>query len=93
MRLTSEARSIIVNRMADFSIEVGKQPVTISHWLYRRPYMFLKIENYIPLKKFVQTDNIDDLFVFESEKEKETLLNKYRTLRYEHAATNTTLKK
>jgi len=93
MRLTSEARSIIVNRMADFSIEVGKQPVTISHWLYRRPYMFLKIENYIPLKKFVQTDNIDDLFVFESEKEKETLLNKYRTLRYEQAATNTTLKK
>ena len=55
--------------------------------------MFLKIENYIPLKKFVQTDNIDDLFVFESEKEKETLLNKYRTLRYEQAATNTTLKK
>ena len=93
MRLTSEARSIIVNRMADFSIEVGKQPVTISHWLYRRPYMFLKIENYIPLKKFVQTDNIDDLFVFESEKEKETLLNNYRTLRYEQAATNTTLKK
>lgn len=92
MRLTSEARSIIVNRIADFSIEVGKQPVTISHWLYRRPYMFLKIENYIPLKKFVQTDNIDDLFEFESEKEKETLLNKYRTLRYEQAATNTTLK-
>ena len=93
MRLTNEARSIIVNSMAEFSIEVGKQPVTISHWLYRRPYMFLKIENYIPLKKFVQTDNIDDLFVFESEKEKETLLNKYRTLRYEQAATNTTLKK
>ena len=93
MRLTSEARSIIVNRMADFSIEVGKQPVTISHWLYRRPYMFLKIENYIPLKKFVQTDNIDDLFEFDSEIEKETLLNKYRTLRYEQAATNTTLKK
>lgn len=92
MRLTSEARSIVVNRMADFSIEVGKQPVTISHWLYRRPYMFLKIENYIPLKKFVQTDNIDDLFEFESEEEKETLLSKYRTLRYEQATTNTTLK-
>ena len=91
MRLTSEARSIIVNRIADFSIEVDKQPVTISHWLYMRPYMFLKIENYNPLKKFVQTDNIDDLFEFESEKE--TLLNKYRTLRYEQATTNTTLKK
>ena len=92
MRLTSEARSIIVNRIADFSIEVDKQPVTISHWLYMRPYMFLKIENYNPLKKFAKTDNIDDLFEFESEKEKETLLNKYRTLRYEQAATNTTLK-
>lgn len=93
MKLTSEVRSIVVNRIAEFSIEVGKQPVTISHWLYRRPYMFLKIENYIPLKKFVQTDNIDDLFEFESEKEKETLLNKYRTLRYEQATTNSTLKK
>ena len=93
MRLTSEARSIIVNRIADFSIEVGKQPVTISHWLYRRPHMFLKIENYVPLKNYVQTDNIDDLFEFESEEEKETLLNKYRTLRYEQATTNTTLKK
>jgi|GEM_PF-585311 hypothetical protein len=92
MRLTSEARSIIVNRIADFSIEVGKQPVTISHWLYMRPYMFLKIENYNPLKKFAKTDNIDDLFEFDSEIEKETLLNKYRTLRYEQAATNTTLK-
>ena len=92
MRLTSEARSIIVNRIADFSIEVDKQPVTISHWLYMRPYMFLKIENYNPLKKFAKTDNIDDLFEFDSEKEKETLLNKYRTLRYEQAATNTTLK-
>lgn len=92
MRLTSEARSIIVNRIADFSIEVDKQPVTISHWLYMRPYMFLKIENYNPLKKFAKTDNIDDLFEFESEKEKETLLNKYRTLRYEQAATDTTLK-
>ena len=92
MRLTSEARSIIVNRIADFSIEVGKQPVTISHWLYMRSYMFLKIENYNPLKKFAKTDNIDDLFEFDSEKEKETLLNKYRTLRYEQAATNTTLK-
>lgn len=92
MRLTSEARSIIVNRIADFSIEVGKQPVTISHWLYMRPFMFLKIENYNPLKKFAKTDNIDDLFEFESEKEKETLLNKYRTLRYEQATTNTTLK-
>lgn len=92
MRLTSEARSIIVNRIADFSIEVGKQPVTISHWLYMRPYMFLKIENYNPLKKFAKTDNIDDLFEFESEKEKEILLNKYRTLRYEQATTNTTLK-
>ena len=92
MKLTSEVRSIVVNRIAEFSIEVGKQPVTISHWLYRRPYMFLKIENYIPLKKFVQTDNIDDLFEFESEKEKETLLNKYRTLRYEQATTNTNLK-
>ena len=91
MRLTSEARSIIVNRIADFSIEVGKQPVTISHWLYMRPYMFLKIENYNPLKKFAKTDNIDDLFEFDSEIEKETLLNKYRTLRYEQAATNTTL--
>ena len=69
--------------MADFSIEVNKQPVTISHWLYMRPYMFLKLENYIPLKKFIQTDNIDDLFEFESENEKETLLNKYRTLIYE----------
>nr|DAW67778.1 MAG TPA: hypothetical protein [Caudoviricetes sp.] len=93
MRLTSEARSIIVNRIADFSIEVDKQPVTISHWLYMRPYMFLKIENYNPLKKFAKTDNIDDLFEFESEKEKETLLNKYRTLRYEQATTNTNLKK
>ena len=93
MRLTSEARSIIVNRIADFSIEVDKQPVTISHWLYMRPYMFLKIENYNPLKKFAKTDNIDELFEFESEEEKETLLNKYRTLRYEQATTNTTLKK
>ena len=92
MRLTSEARSIIVNRIADFSIEVGKQPVTISHWLYMRPYMFLKIENYNPLKKFTKIDNIDDLFEFDSEKEKETLLNKYRTLRYEQATTNTNLK-
>ena len=92
MRLTSEARSIIVNRIADFSIEVGKQPVTIGQWMYMRPHMFLKIENYIPLKKFVQTDNIDDLFEFESEEEKETLLSKYRTLRYEQATTNTTLK-
>ena len=83
MKLTSTARSIIVSRMADFSIEVNKQPVTISHWLYMRPYMFLKLENYIPLKKFIQTDNIDDLFEFESENEKETLLNKYRTLNYE----------
>lgn len=83
MKLTSTARSIIVSRMADFSIEVNKQPVTISHWLYMRPYMFLKLENYIPLKKFIQTDNIDDLFEFESENEKETLLNKYRTLIYE----------
>lgn len=92
MRLTSEVRSIIVKRIADFSIEVGKQPVTISHWLYRRPHMFLKIENYVPLKNYVQTDNIDDLFEFESEEEKETLLNKYRTLRYEQATTNTNLK-
>ena len=83
MKLTSTARSIIVSRMADFSIEVNKQPVTISHWLYMRPYMFLKLENYIPLKKFIQTDSIDDLFEFESENEKETLLNKYRTLIYE----------
>ena len=92
MKLTSTARSIIVNRMADFSIEVGKQPVTISHWLYRRPYMFLKIENYIPLKKFVQTDNIDDLFEFESEEEKKELLNKYRRLRYEQTTAHTTIK-
>ena len=54
--------------------------------------MFLKIENYIPLKKFVQTDNIDDLFEFESEEEKETLLSKYRTLRYEQATAHTTIK-
>ena len=92
MRLTSEARSIIVNRIADFSIEVDKQPVTISHWLYMRPHMFLKIENYIPLKKFVQTDNIDDLFEFESEEEKKELLNKYRTLRYEQKTAHTTIK-
>lgn len=90
MKLTSTARSIIASRMADFSIEVNKQPVTISHWLYIRPYMFLKIENYVPLKNYVQTDNIDDLFEFESEKEKETLLNKYRTLKYEQATTHTT---
>lgn len=92
MRLTSEVSKLISSQMADFSKEVRKSPVTIGHWLYIRPYMFLKIENYIPLKKFVQTDNIDDLFKFESEEEKETLLNKYRTLRYEQAATNTTLK-
>jgi hypothetical protein len=58
-----------------------------------RPYMFLKLENYIPLKKFIQTDNIDDLFEFESENEKEELLNKYNILIYEQATTNTTLKK
>lgn len=92
MKLTSTARSIIVSRMADFSIEVNKQPTTISHWLYMRPYMFLKIENYNPLKNFAKTDNIDELFEFESEEEKKELLNKYRTLRYEQAATNTTLK-
>lgn len=92
MRLTSEARSIIVSRMADFSIEVKKCPVTISHWVYMRPYMFLKLENYMPLKKYVQTDNIDDLFEFESEEEKQELLNKYRTLRYEQATTHTTIK-
>lgn len=93
MKLTNEARSIIVNRIADFSIEVGKQPVTIGQWLYMRPNMFLKIENYIPLKKFVQTDNIDDLFEFESEEEKKELLNKYRTLKYEQTTAHTTLKK
>ena len=92
MRLTNTARSIIVSRMADFSIEVKKCPVTISHWVYIRPYMFMKLENYMPLKKYVQTDNIDDLFEFESEEEKETLLNKYRTLRYEQATTHTTIK-
>ena len=85
MKLTSTARSIIVSRMADFSIEVNKQPTTISHWLYMRPYMFLKLENYKPLKKFIQTDNIDDLFEFESENEKEELLNKYNILIYEQA--------
>ncbi|EKY13385.1 hypothetical protein HMPREF9075_00085 [Capnocytophaga sp. oral taxon 332 str. F0381] len=83
MKLTSTARSIIVSCITDFSIEVNKKPITISHWLYMRPYMFLKIENYTPLKKFAKTDNIDDLFEFESENEKETLLNKYRTLNYE----------
>ena len=88
MKLTSTARSIIASRMADFSIEVNKQPVTISHWLYIRPYMFLKIENYVPLKNYVQTDNIDDLFEFESEEEKQELLNKYRTLRYEDKTSN-----
>lgn len=93
MRLTSEVSKLISSQMADFSKEVRKSPVTIGHWLYMRPYMFLKIENYNPLKKFAKTDNIDDLFEFESEKEKETLLNKYRTLRYEQATTNTTLKK
>lgn len=92
MRLTNEARSIIANCIAKFSIEVGKQPVTIGQWMYMRPHMFLKIENYIPLKKFVQTDNIDDLFEFESEEEKKELLNKYRTLRYEQATAHTTLK-
>lgn len=92
MKLTSTARSIIVSCITDFSIEVNKQPVTISHWLYMRPYMFLKLENYIPLKKFIQTDNIDDLFEFESENEKETLLNKYRTLIYEQATIHTTIK-
>ena len=61
MRLTNTARSIIVKRMIDFSIEVGKQPTTIGNWLYIRPFMFLKLENYIPLKKYAQTDNIDDL--------------------------------
>lgn len=93
MRLTSEVSKLISSQLADFSKEVKKSPVTISHWMYIRPYMFLKIENYIPLKNYVQTDNIDELFEFESEKEKETLLNKYRTLRYEQATTNTTLKK
>ena len=83
MRLTNTARSIIVKRMIDFSIEVGKQPTTIGNWLYIRPFMFLKLENYIPLKKYAQTDNIDDLFEFESEEEKKELLNKYRTVRYE----------
>lgn len=92
MKLTSTARSIIVSRIADFSIEVNKQPVTISHWLYMRPYMFLKIENYTPLKKFAKTDNIDDLFEFESEEEKQELLNKYRTLKYEQATIHTTIK-
>jgi hypothetical protein len=92
MKLTNEARSIIANCIAKFSIEVGKQPVTIGQWMYMRPHMFLKIENYIPLKKFVQTDNIDDLFEFESEEEKETLLNKYRTLKYEQTTAHTTLK-
>lgn len=92
MRLTSEVSKLISSQMADFSKEVRKSPVTIGHWLYRRPYMFLKIENYIPLKKFVQTDNIDDLFEFESEEEKETLLNKYRTLKYEQTTAHTTLK-
>ena len=92
MRLTSEASKLISSQLADFSNEVKKSPVTIGHWLYMRPYMFLKIENYTPLKKFVKTDNIDDLFEFESEIEKETLLNKYRTLRYEQAATDTTFK-
>lgn len=88
MKLTNEARSIIVSRMADFSIEVKKCPVTISHWVYMRPYMFMKLENYMPLKKYVQTDNIDDLFEFDSEEERETLLNKYRTLKYEDKTSN-----
>nr|DAU48794.1 MAG TPA: hypothetical protein [Caudoviricetes sp.] len=92
MRLTSEVSKLISSQLADFSNEVNKSPITVGHWMYRRPHMFLKIENYVPLKNYVQTDNIDDLFEFESEEEKETLLNKYRTLRYEQAATNTTLK-
>ena len=92
MRLTSEASKLISSQMADFSKEVRKSPVTIGHWLYMRPYMFLKIENYNTLKKFVQTDNIDDLFVFESEEEKKELLNKYRTLRYEQKTAHTTIK-
>ena len=83
MRLTSEISKLISSQLADFSNEVNKSPITVGHWLYMRPYMFLKIENYTPLKKFAKTDNIDDLFEFESKEEKETLLNKYRTLIYE----------
>ena len=93
MRLTSSTSKLISSQLADFSNEVKKSPITVGHWMYMRPYMFLKIENYIPLKNYVQTDNIDDLFEFESEEEKQELLNKYRTLRYEQTTAHTTLKK
>ena len=92
MKLTKEVTKLISGQLANFSNEVKKSPITVGHWLYIRPYMFMKIENYIPLKKYVQTDNIDDLFEFDSEEEKQELLNKYRTLRYEQATTNTAIK-
>lgn len=88
MKLTKEVTKLISGQLANFSNEVKKSPITVGHWLYMRPYMFLKLENYMPLKKYVQTDNIDDLFEFDSEEEKQELLNKYRTLKYEDKTSN-----
>jgi hypothetical protein len=42
--------------------------------------MFLKKVYLDILKKYAETDNLDDIFEFESDEERESLLKKYKVL-------------
>lgn len=80
MKLTSTAREKINEKLALSSLELGISPLTVNHWAKKRPHLFLRKPALEVLKKFVGTDDMNELFEFESEKEKNTLLKKYYVL-------------
>ena len=77
MRLTSKAREKINENLALSSLDLGISPLTINHWAKKRQHLFLRKPALEVLKKYVGTDDMNELFEFESEKEKNTLLKKY----------------
>lgn len=80
MRITAEVKKIICENLAHASIDLGISPITLNDYIRKRPYLILKKPNLEVVKKYAETDNLDDIFEFESDEERELLLKKYKVL-------------
>lgn len=80
MRITAEVKKIICENLAYASIDLGISPITLNENIRKRPYLMLKKPNLEVVKKYAETDNLDDIFEFESDEERELLLKKYKVL-------------
>lgn len=80
MKLTNTVREKVNDNLAHLSIDLSKSPNTVYCWARKRQYMFLNKVYLEILKKYAETDNLDDIFEFESDEERELLLKKYKVL-------------